>query len=384
MGRNLIRSKERRLVYTQKRGLSDNLFFRWLDATPTARQKFYFCITAKSCHFHLDRAGALAGYIFMLEKSPISGLPWQKKLIDFDALDFSKTKNDLAKNAKFAVAFRLLRNGRVTFRVPKSFQDQEVMFDNGERLPPEVALRPLVAQCFYFLRDITHRHYHHSKRSDALTSVWAVSDPTRWIRETLFELHRRAIVARRVRGPQGQEDAMGIIAYANAFEEVIAGPQRDKLADKTLIPSFAGGPLKDSLTAQLEVKRRKRVQRNVVAAAFPAFLVATLALALRSINSLEATAAPSSTLDWVRAIKDHPLRVFAYVMAEYEWSFVILLVAGGLWVLAHTEQLVPSEHWWVKPTAQTAANFGKVMGVFTLLALGLATCGIIYFLIFLT
>ena len=363
------------MLCSQQRNLSDNLLFSEIETAATGRHKFYFTVLARSGVYGVENISTLAGFIFIHENCPV-GMPG----LSADPLDVRGLQRALAATADFAVGFVLARDGAMRLLVSNSFADQEVRYGDDVALPPNEALRPLVAQCFYFLRDITHRHHHHSKRSDAITSVWGANDPSRWIRETLYELHRRVIVARRVRSPRGQEDALGFLAYASTFEQVIAGPFRKSLPlhEQTLVPVYQTANLKDSISATLEVKRRRRIQRNVVAAAAPALFVAMLGLANNIVPKLLPANEPNDLIGWLKLALPHPVEAVVFVMSHLEWAFPLVFVIGLLWVLGFTGQMVPSEMWPLKGLAQLFATRGKgaAVTIFLLIAAGVLALGV--------
>lgn len=83
----------------------------------------------------------------------------------------------------------------------------------------------IAEQCFFVLRDLTHQHYHHDKSSDLLTTVtpWSVQDDEEWRRETQYGLMRMAIALRRTDTAQAYREALGVVAYADAFQKHLCG-----------------------------------------------------------------------------------------------------------------------------------------------------------------
>lgn len=92
----------------------------------------------------------------------------------------------------------------------------------------------LAAQAFYFLRDMTHRHQHHSPCSDLMTTLHHVGPPgetavaplapTRddivWLRRVYQHLTRGVIRQKREGDEPALEESLGILAYALSFQRI--------------------------------------------------------------------------------------------------------------------------------------------------------------------
>lgn len=377
--RHFVSDGRRRILVQQRRNLSDNLLFKKKRDSATTVHNFDFTMLAISGGHGPDRVGVLRGWIFVHEGSTIDDL-----LSDGHQIDIRAERSNAAATARFAVSFRLYRTGRLELRAPTQFGLRDVRFGHQEKLLPDEALQPLVAQCFYFLRDITHRHQHHSNQSDTLTTVWPAQDRSLWIRETLYELHRRVLMLRRQRSPRGQEDALGILAYVSAFESAIAEPfrkQREKSITIGFVPSYEKGALRESLNANLETKRRKRIQRNVAAAVIPAFAAAMLNLA-NSIYGKNATYVPTISIeDSISALFTHPMTTVLGTLSQSEWIFPALIVAGFFWVVAFAGITQPSERAYLKGVAQAAAVWGPIRAALSMALVAVVLISLIIYLL---
>jgi hypothetical protein len=375
---NFVSRGRRLVVVKQRRNLSDNLLFKYLQTPWTGAHELDFTIAARTGNKSGDTYGVLHGWIFIHEHCPA-----ELRFLDKDSLCVRTLNSSLVSSADFGVAFRLDRTGRMTLKIPGRFQDQLVEYGDREVLTGGEALRPLAAQCFYFLRDITHLHQHHSADSDTLTTVWPTDDESRWIRETLYELYRRVLMLRRQQSPRGQEDALGILAYIASFEETVATPAREAVAQGTMrgfVPSYGKAGLKDSLNANLETKRRKRVQKNVVAAAIPVFTAAMFSLA-NAIYKDPDFVAPGTLVGWIGALSARPLTSAIGLLGAYEWLFPFLAILGFTWIAAFAGVMQPSEGKAVKATAQASASWGPRFGPLTLFAIAGALAAVIWLLL---
>lgn len=94
----------------------------------------------------------------------------------------------------------------------------------------------IAPQVYYFIKDLLHAHYHHDPNSDQLLPLTAtvtkaapeavLEDDINWRYATLRGLTRVVVELRQSRSIPGHQQAKGIIAYANAFQTVLARIRR--------------------------------------------------------------------------------------------------------------------------------------------------------------
>ncbi len=94
----------------------------------------------------------------------------------------------------------------------------------------------LAPQAYYFIKDLLHAHYHHDPTSDQLLPLTAtatnvdasaqLADDTAWRYATVRGLTRVVVELRQGGSVAGHQQAKGIIAYANAFQTVLARIRR--------------------------------------------------------------------------------------------------------------------------------------------------------------
>ena len=114
------------------------------------------------------------------------------------------------------------------------------------------------------------------------------------------------------------------------------------------------------MNANLETKRRKRVQRNVVAAVIPAFVAAMFSLS-NSLYGKNASYVPIESLeDGLTALARGPMSMAVGTLAANEWLFPLCVVLGLVWVGAFSGVNQPSERRYLKGVAQAAAIWGPI------------------------
>lgn len=150
----------------------------------------------------------------------------------------------------------------------------------------------IAEQAYYFLKDVVHHHTHHDPSSDQITPLVrfdpASSEPghedeVAWRRETLWSLSREVERLNRDGGLVGQRRALGIIAYAEAFQASLMSHVRDAKAPKgfrenTTVHDFDFKHLKDSVKASIDVEATKTTQRVQLSIAAVTLTVSSMAL----------------------------------------------------------------------------------------------------------
>lgn len=156
----------------------------------------------------------------------------------------------------------------------------------------QTAAAAAARQCFFFIRDLAHRHYHHDAHSDLLTTTyaWSLETDEHWRRETQYGLVRLAISERRRDTAETFKRALGIIAYAEAFQKHLCGwvsqfdaqPMRSSLA---FAYDFAS--LRGSIDASLKVRELKDGQRRQSFLFVFGFVVTCLGIVVTGLRSLD-------------------------------------------------------------------------------------------------
>lgn len=149
--------------------------------------------------------------------------------------------------------------------------------------PVSVHLEDVAAQAFFAVRDLTHQHYHHKKHSDLLTTVtpWSPEADEDWRRQTQYGLARMAIAVRRSGRAESFRQALGIVAYAQAFQNHLCGwfsPAPGKVCKSAVSFNYDFAALKASIEASLKVRELKDSNRR--ARMFFAFGTAVTALSV--------------------------------------------------------------------------------------------------------
>ncbi|MBY8823254.1 hypothetical protein [Sphingomonas colocasiae] len=152
------------------------------------------------------------------------------------------------KIACHRVNFALFRTGelRIWFDM-----DEFLGRDTLERPPTNVqtlAAEILPSQIYFCLKDLIHHHYHHDPHTDQLLDLYRIDtsaptfDDSKWRIDTLRGLAKVVVEFRHSDAPTSNKKALGVLAYADAFQSLLARVQRkrrveeDMVAHKGIIP----------------------------------------------------------------------------------------------------------------------------------------------------
>ena len=148
--------------------------------------------------------------------------------------------------ACLAMSVAMFRTGevRIWFDL-EQFLGREVHEQAIPPSPEELKLADLLApQAYFFVKDITHLHYHHEPDSDQLlplTRLMPVSEATehaanelKWRRETLWGLARVVSQFRRRNTLYDFKKVLGVLAYADAFQSTLAMIWRKELLEQDM------------------------------------------------------------------------------------------------------------------------------------------------------
>ena len=228
-----------------------------------------------------------------------------------------------------------------------------------EHKPPlAIAAASAARQTFFFMRDLAHHHYHHDAHSDLLTTTygWAPDQDEIWRRETQYGLVRMAIAARRQDTAKKFKQALGVIAYAEAFQKHLCGwvdnPTGIRRSRWGFAYDFAA--LRQSIDASLKVRELKDAQQRQTCVFVFGFVVTCLGLVLSGLHSQ--TPAPQSAtlfINLVNSITAHPLRSLAG-SAVAAWAFDLAFI--------HLSLSPPFLHGWIGGLSRfTEAVMGSAM-----------------------
>jgi len=155
---------------------------------------------------------------------------------------------------------------------------------------PEDDLRKFAEQAYFFIKDVVHDHTHHDPSSDQITPLVPISSDdashlgeVAWRRETLWSLSREIERLNRDGGLVDKRRSLGIIAYAQAFQQGMMGHLRDpekpsgfRAAPAVYDYDFAH--LKESIRSSIDVASAAKAQLVQLTIAFVATAISAVSL----------------------------------------------------------------------------------------------------------
>jgi hypothetical protein len=214
-------------------------------------------------------------------------------------------------------------------------------------------METLPCHCYHFLKDMTHRHYHHNPDSDQLVQIVrvksfdGVNDDISWRRHTLWGLARVSLQYRHKNRIADYKRSLGIIAYAESFQATLAKICRKETVeerhDQSNVALYDFGHIKQSMQSVESVatwisgaKTQFTATMFAVLLSSAAFWTSSLQTAIRlceqakAASDISCTRLPQSrgavSLTWIAL---HPLLFWA----------ACLLCAVAIWVFVIRKQL---------------------------------------------
>lgn len=163
----------------------------------------------------------------------------------------------VAQASVFHCGFRLLRNG-------KCFLDVSAALGAGTPPLDPVTAEMLASQCYYFLKDAVHQHYHHRPKTDAIIELTPATSHD-WRFRTQRNLYRKVLTLRRVNSDDRLSNALGVLAYAEVFNDLFGNRDYDSsgalVAGVASLPCYAKG-LRDSIEVRRDRAADHRERRK--------------------------------------------------------------------------------------------------------------------------
>jgi hypothetical protein len=193
-----------------------------------------------------DAFGMMIGHIYMLFRKPgLEDAKWHKLIADlklaskcsqdhagteqFDVAvksicsALNEQENGVFVHASTKVSFTLFRTGEL--RIGKS----DDRFANDDATDPQIEVPAAHNQAYLFIKDMLHRHHHHPPAADQCLQLKATDETDlNWRRQTLWDLAKVAGSMRRRASLVERRNAVGVTAYAEAFQNLLAKIKRDE------------------------------------------------------------------------------------------------------------------------------------------------------------
>ena len=183
-------------------------------------------------------------------------------------------------------------------------------------------------QCFFALRDLAHKHYHHESEADLLTTAYEQlpGEDEHWRRETQYGLVRMSIAVRREDRAESYRRALGIIAYAEAFQRHICGwtlDEKGRVRPSRLRFDYDFSALRASIDSSLKARELADMSRRTRLLFSFGLMITAITMILPTLRAAE----PES-LNWSGA----SFRWLIDLASAYPW-FTLIVAAGFGWLV---------------------------------------------------
>lgn len=371
----------------QRRETDDFLSWRWLTRlfAPDVVQHWlligstrpvtsHVCIVADACgdktiQTATDEQGAMVGSIYMMpHQSPKRQLSQKWMLHEARALiapryiRTDKQLDDMCEELGRHVRWRNPGFIRVEFALMRT-GELRLWYDE-ETLALDIRSERLVTtarQAYFFVKDMVHHHTHHEPSSDQITPLTPVGTQTaarrqsgeeNWRRETVWSLSRAVEILLRAGKLIDLRQAMGILAYADAFQKTLLPYLRNADNSSAFVPNssvyaYDYSHMKDSTRILIEQAQARRTHISSMLIAALASSIAALSLLSSLVSthnsSIDSTAKgtprlglislkiPEGALAW---LAHSPISVVTIIWAAV-FLIGMIMLDGGVRLLRH-------------------------------------------------
>lgn len=254
--------------------------------------------------------------------------------------EFNDTMQYCSQQCSFFVDVKIRRNG-VTEILPATSSSLPL---SAPKLPDDPkknsrAVRLLVSQLFFFLKDLGHRHQHHQPSTDQIVSIHetTMADDIQWRNLTLYSIYRRVIEIKRDPHIATVSNSLGLVAYAEAFTKILREDLNIAEDDKR-IPAYYTDAMKDSIKSTQD-RAERLAARSTRAWDIIRTTVISIAgllvsyVGLLKLGSIETNVTPDPIiLDLLGWLLIHPIRTCLVLVLLIGTMVVALNVnRGDVW-----------------------------------------------------
>ena len=137
---------------------------------------------------------------------------------------YTETHTLLSANCEISANVVLQRNGVISISNIKWSNDAErensISHANAEDLDIDAVIAD---QFYFFVRDITHKHQHHSPDADTILTMHLVTSANiSWCNSIVYSLYFHIVTMKREEDSAEQVRATGILAYIDTFQKIVS------------------------------------------------------------------------------------------------------------------------------------------------------------------
>jgi hypothetical protein len=275
-------------------------------------------------------------------------LMWRGELTDhqLDALP-AEIQNEIRGGSRNAIAldFALVRTGELRIWYEPGMADHLLPEDRFD----------LAKQAYFFVKDMVHQHVHHDPSSDQMTPLTAAPESQpgaledAWRRETVWSLSRVVDTLNRHGKLKDLREALGILAYADAFQKTLLLYKRDPEDETRFLPynavyRYDYAHIRDSIRVRIDQTAARRTQLAQMLVATFAGSIAMMALLSSLVSTYNGTVNDGRTAGRVLNIQ-LPEGVLPFLAGVPYVPLLLSIVAlfGLSWLFLSEERMGPPQ-----------------------------------------
>ena len=148
--------------------------------------------------------------------------------------DFKSVVRLLRQWADFSCEFTLPKTGIATLTAPNAWRWQNPTPNTQEKSEERYIV---CSQLFYFLKDLGHRHQHHSPRTDTICDLYPKGDGAHWKFATFRRIYLKITDYEWRKSEEVYFSTLGILSYLRSFYDITKKDLKTyDLVDKSIVP----------------------------------------------------------------------------------------------------------------------------------------------------
>jgi hypothetical protein len=277
----------------------------------------------------------------------------------------------LRRWSDYSCDFSLPKTGIATLTAPAAWRWQKSEQTSQGKFEESYVV---CSQLFYFLKDLGHRHQHHSPRTDTICDLYPKGDDIRWKFATFRRIYLKITDYEWRKSEEVYFSTLGILSYLRSFYDIVKPDLASyDLVDKAIVPL-------DNL--ELSIKARQKTMNQEVQAQiarverFRNLMIGVLGLILSFISLSQLVKNGVVPITQVSPLILYADRLILQ-SPQYFWSIVGAIVAIGTMGI-YRQRLLESQ--WAYSVTRAVQGLSQTFAALMLVLLILIICVAWYYL----
>lgn len=195
------------------------------------------------------------------------------------ANSYDTVKDQLRQKADFTCEFSLLKTGITTIVAPTAWRFHDRCTDAAKRREQRYIV---CSQLFYFLKDLGHRHQHHSPRTDTICDLYPATNDKKWKYATFRRIYLKMCEYEWPKSEEVYFSSLGMLSYLRSFYRIVKKDITEyELVTRVIVPLRN---MELSINASQQTMNR-RIQGKITASEkFRTIMIGVLGLVLSFVS----------------------------------------------------------------------------------------------------